>query len=449
VNINDKIFKKYRQISWEHLNKQNCNHIKHTSIIMIMLCMLLFAYDYFCFINGLWNDNYEILFFTHISEFIMFSFFVVFFYLKKKVLFINDNLYVQIFSFCSLILCPYISGFIDERTNGQITVFIMGCFFISFFIYQRPRYAIVSYTLSFILFLILSKITQPNLQVLANQYTNAVLIVFLACFIQIKVSGFMVRNYIYKNHLEDIVSVRTEELKNSLEKIQRLDRLDLVGKMAAIVGHEIRNPLTTIRGFLQLQKLKKQMYLEPEYLDLMLSEVDRANDIISDFLSICRNKATVMDIGNITQIVNLLKPIINADAISRDMLLITDLKPVQDIMLNQQEITQLILNLIRNGFEAMTKGGHLTISTYQTNEEVILQIKDKGSGIPQEALDKLGTPFFTTKDSGIGLGLVVCNSIVERHNGRIDIQSSHNNGSAFKVHFKIPDEEQFPRSLPS
>jgi signal transduction histidine kinase len=257
----------------------------------------------------------------------------------------------------------------------------------------------------------------------------------------------MVKHYIYKNNLEDIVRDRTEELKNSLENIQRLDRLNLVGKMAATVSHEVRNPLTSIRGFLQLQKLKKQMYFEPEYFDIIISEVDRANDIINEFLSICRNKATVMIMGNITQIVKLLMPILNADAKNREMLLITNLKHVQNILLNQQEIIQLILNLVRNGFEAMIKGGCLTISTYETGEDVILEIKDQGPGIPQEVLDKIGTPFFTTKDTGTGLGLVVCNSIVERHNGSIDIESSPNIGSVFKVHFKIPNEEQLLTSL--
>lgn len=450
MHVNDDLLKKYLKISWDHLNSQNCRHIKHTSILMIIICILLFAYDYFCFVNGLWKQNvtYKYLVITHISEIIMFFIFIVLFHYKKK-LGINDNLYIQIFTFYILNLCAFIAGFIDEQTNGQITVFILGCFFIAFFIYQKPVYSIISYSESLILFLVLMRITQPNLQVLFNQYTNAALIVFLSCFIQIKISGFMVKHYIYKNNLEDIVRERTEELKTSLENIQRLDRLNLVGKMAATVGHEVRNPLTSIRGFLQLQKLKKQMYFDPEYFDIIISEVDRANDIINEFLSICRNKATVMDLGNITQIVKSLMPILNADANNREMLLNTNLKPVQNILINQQEITQLILNLVRNGFEAMTKGGCLTISTYETGEDVILEIKDQGSGIPQEVLDKLGTPFFSTKDTGTGLGLVVCNSIVERHNGSIDIESSPNMGSVFKVHFRIPDEEQFSQSLTS
>jgi signal transduction histidine kinase len=280
------------------------------------------------------------------------------------------------------------------------------------------------------------KITQTNPQVITNLYTNGAIIVVLACFIQIIISRFMVRYYVYKNNLEEIVKERTEELKSSMENLQRLDRLDLVGKMAATVGHEVRNPLTTIRGFLQIQKIKEQMYIDSEHLDIMINEIDRANDIISEFLAICRNKATVMALGNITKIINSLVPLISAEATNRDMLLITNLNPVKEIMLNQQEITQLALNLIRNGFESMSKGGCLTISTYQEDEEVILEIKDEGIGIPQDIIDKLGTPFFTTKENGTGLGLVVCNSIVERHNGSLEIVTSNKEGSTFKVRFK-------------
>lgn len=438
MEISDKeMLEKYSGISWDHLNDKNCEHIKYSSIVMSFLCILLFIVHYYNYKNGLWNQNivYKYLFFINVFEFLTFIMFTLLFSLRKKSG-IHKTLYIQFFIYYVLNLCALISGYFDQQTTGQITVYIIGCFFVSFFIYQKTIYSLISYFQSFILFLTMLKITQTNPQVITNLYTNGAIIVVLACFIQIIISRFMVRYYVYKNNLEEIVKERTEELKRSMENLQRLDRLDLVGKMAATVGHEVRNPLTTIRGFLQIQKIKKQMHIDSEHLDIMINEIDRADDIISEFLAICRNKATVMALGNITKILNSLIPLVSAEATNRDMFIIPNLTPVKEVMLNQQEITQLVLNLIRNGFESMTKGGCLTISTYQEDEDVILEIKDEGIGIPQDILDKLGTPFFTTKDNGTGLGLVVCNSIVARHNASLEIDTSDKEGSTFKVRFK-------------
>ncbi|MFA4886504.1 MAG: ATP-binding protein, partial [Desulfotomaculaceae bacterium] len=106
------------------------------------------------------------------------------------------------------------------------------------------------------------------------------------------------------------------------------------------------------------------------------------------------------------------------------------------IDLDEKEIRQLILNLVRNGFEAMPSGGTLTIKTFRDSGEVVLAVKDGGKGIGPEILEKIGTPFFTTKDTGTGLGLAVCYSIAARHNARIEIETGPK-GTNFYVRFKI------------
>ena len=108
---------------------------------------------------------------------------------------------------------------------------------------------------------------------------------------------------------------------------------------------------------------------------------------------------------------------------------------VPNLQLNRNEIRQLILNLYRNGLEAMESGKTLTIRTYMENDDVVLAIEDQGSGIKPEVLEKLGTPFFSTKDNGTGLGLGVCYGIAARHNAKIDIETS-SSGTTFFVRFK-------------
>ncbi|NMC34137.1 MAG: ATP-binding protein, partial [Veillonellaceae bacterium] len=109
------------------------------------------------------------------------------------------------------------------------------------------------------------------------------------------------------------------------------------------------------------------------------------------------------------------------------------------IRVDEREIRQLIMNMARNGMEAMKPGGILTISTSSVGKEVILSIKDQGHGLPASMLEKLGTPFVTTKDEGTGLGLAVSYSVVARHNARIDYETG-SDGTNFHIYFPLPQE---------
>jgi len=116
--------------------------------------------------------------------------------------------------------------------------------------------------------------------------------------------------------------------------------------------------------------------------------------------------------------------------------IITNLKEIPELFLDDKEICQVILNLANNGRESMPDGGCLTISTHRIDNKVILEIQDQGKGIDPEILDKIGTPFFTTKSKGTGLGLSVSSSIINRHNAKLEIKSD-SNGSNFSVIFNI------------
>lgn len=214
------------------------------------------------------------------------------------------------------------------------------------------------------------------------------------------------------------------EKKHLEREMARLERLNLIGEMAAGIGHEIRNPMTTVRGFLQIFSAKEENSVNRETFQLMIDELDRANQIISEFLSLSRDRIVDFKIANINTIIRVLYPLIYAHANMEDKRIDIKLGDISDSLVDEKELRQLILNVTRNGLEAMSAGGVLTISTYMKEGRVILMIEDQGCGIPSEIREKIGTPFFTTKDNGTGLGIAICYSIAARHKATINFESN-------------------------
>jgi len=238
------------------------------------------------------------------------------------------------------------------------------------------------------------------------------------------------RSALYSAELLDVMGTRCilsifsdiTEIRRMEVEIARLDRLNLVGEMAASIGHEIRNPMTTVRGYLQMLRENVDYKREAERFDLMIEELDRANSIITEFLSLAKNKMVKLRPENLNVIIMKLLPLIQTRAISLNHYIKLELIDLPDLLLDKEEIHQLIFNLVNNALESMPSAGNVTIKTFTENGEVVLGIEDKGHGIDNELLDKLGTPFLTTKEQGTGLGLAVCYRIAARHNAKIDIE---------------------------
>lgn len=224
------------------------------------------------------------------------------------------------------------------------------------------------------------------------------------------------------------------EHKRMVGEMARLDRLNLIAQMAAGIGHEIRNPMTTVRGYLQLMSLKKEFAEYNDHFDLMIEELDRANSIITEFLSMARSKPLELKTQNLNTIVEAILPLMTADAMLSNKYVRTELGDIPDLKLDAKEIRQLILNLARNGLEAMNAGSYLTIRTFISGDDVVLTVQDQGKGIEPAVLEKIGTPFFTTKESGTGLGLAVCYSIARGHNAKIEVETGEG-GTSFIVRF--------------
>ncbi|MBP8819511.1 MAG: PAS domain S-box protein [Syntrophomonadaceae bacterium] len=243
--------------------------------------------------------------------------------------------------------------------------------------------------------------------------------------------------------LEDI-----SEYRKIQKEMARLDQLNTVGEIAAGIGHEIRNPMTTVKGFLQMLSQNEDFIHHQHYFNLMLDELERANGIISEFLALAKNKLVDLQPRNLNSIITAIFPLLQADALLADKSIVLDLAEIPDLLLDEKEVRQLILNLVRNGLEAMQTGGTVYISTRLEEEQVVLSVRDEGKGIDHELLDKLGTPFITTKDNGTGLGLAICFSIVARHEASMHPYTSPT-GSTFIIRFKIPclDTEQMTLPL--
>lgn len=241
--------------------------------------------------------------------------------------------------------------------------------------------------------------------------------------------------YPYKEGLTVFFRDITES-KRQQQELGRLERLNLIGQLAAGISHEIRNPLTTVKGFLQFFGSKPQYDNDKEYMELMIAEIDRANTIITDFLSLAKANSDNMKAENLNEVINKVLPMLQADAYNNNKEVIVDLSILPNILINENEIKQLILNLVRNGLEATGEHGQVMISTHLNEDKVVLAIKDQGKGIPYEIQEKIGTPFFTTKDSGTGLGLAISMGIAQRHGAMFEFKTGPE-GTVFYTIFSI------------
>ncbi len=224
------------------------------------------------------------------------------------------------------------------------------------------------------------------------------------------------------------------ESKRQEAELVRLERLNLIGQLAAGISHEVRNPLTTVRGFLQLIESRSDSSENKEYMDMMISEIDRANEIITDFLSLAKVNAESTKKESLNDVIMRIFPMIQADAFNSDKDIVLDLKEIPAIELNESEIRQLILNLVRNGLDETPRGGDVSISTFTQDNQVILTIQDQGNGIPQQIQEKMGTPFVTTKETGTGLGLAISMGIASRHKARFEFETGED-GTTFYIRF--------------
>ncbi|MCE4048494.1 MULTISPECIES: PAS domain-containing sensor histidine kinase [Bacillaceae] len=220
-------------------------------------------------------------------------------------------------------------------------------------------------------------------------------------------------------------------------KENELHKLELVGNMAASSAHEIRNPLTGIKGLVQLLSEKHKDAEDQFYFSIIQKEINRINEIVSQFLILGKPTELKKQLLNIENIVTELKPLILSEANLYNVECHFEIaKKKLFVYCNADQMKQVILNITKNALEAMENGGTLTIKLKELNNRVSITVYDTGVGIPETELKKLFEPFYTSKSSGTGLGLVVCRRIIQSFNGEIYLSSVENKGT--KVDIILP-----------
>lgn len=210
--------------------------------------------------------------------------------------------------------------------------------------------------------------------------------------------------------------------------------MNLISQLAASVAHEVRNPLTAVVGFLQLMKEDKDTTVKhQQYIDLTLQELQRAQSIINDYLSLAKPNNTR------TQLINM------SEELEKTIKLMTSYSNIQNIEVqskvednlfvngSKDEIKQVLINIIKNAIEAMGNDGLLEIIASKTDRDVIIKIIDNGPGMTKEQLARLGTPFYSTKEIGTGIGLTICYQIIGKLKGAITVESEIGKGTTFII----------------
>ena len=259
-----------------------------------------------------------------------------------------------------------------------------------------------------------------------------------------KAYGFIV-------HFRDI-SAQLEQRR----QLERMERLALLGELAAGIAHEIRNPLASIKSAAQvLEESFRPDDFRSQLVSRIIKAIDRSNDLLGRFFDFTRPRKPVQEFHDVEMLIDgiylLLAPRFKKKKIN---FLKNSQYEVPQIFVDPGQIEQVFMNLFLNAIEAMPNGGDLMVnisvvanSLNENKKEnlrmVCVQITDSGVGIPEQNLEKIFNPFFTTKSSGIGLGLSISNRLIQENGGKIEVTSSVNKGTTFSLFFPIPEKERY------
>lgn len=222
------------------------------------------------------------------------------------------------------------------------------------------------------------------------------------------------------------------------EEVIRSEKMKIVGDMAASVAHEIRNPLTTVRGFIallgtgNLDKEKKDFYKK-----ICFEELDRAQLIITDYLSLAKPDPEIIEKINITDEIRYLSNVLLTYANYNNIQIIEALSKDHSLHIvgDRYKFRQALINIGKNAIESMQGGGILELKINKWNDHAVIIISDTGNGMTSEQIKRLGTPYYSTKEKGTGLGTMVSFGIIKKMNGKIDIKSEIGKGTEFVLSF--------------
>jgi two-component system, NtrC family, sensor kinase len=240
-----------------------------------------------------------------------------------------------------------------------------------------------------------------------------------------------------------------DRLQGTQDELIRIEKMTSLGQMAASIAHEINNPLAGVLVYTKLlaKKVSGGTFKQEEALDQlskMESEVSRCSRIIRNLLDFARQTEPMLRHVDVNQVLEQVLSMVGHQAQLQNVEVVREFtSPMPKVMADFDQLQQVFTNLMLNAIQAMQEGGTLTLRTSAENGKVRVDVEDTGCGIPKEHLHKLGTPFFTTKEKGkgVGLGVAVVHGIVERHNGKITVQSEVGKGTTFTVYLGVHNDE--------
>lgn len=231
--------------------------------------------------------------------------------------------------------------------------------------------------------------------------------------------------------------INITEQKKTEEILRRADKIMMIEQLASAVAHEIRNPLAAIQYLVALLEAGNEE--DKKRMELITSELGRIDKIVGEFLLLAKPHVVSFRNNNLVTLIHQAVSLMNIPAIKKQITILTQIEDgIPNVWSDESQLKQVFINIIKNAIEAMPCAGNIMIEVKTASENrVLIRFTDEGVGVPQELLSNLGEPFFTTKKQGTGLGLMVCQKIIEAHSGTFSIQSEHNKGTTVEIYLPI------------
>lgn len=221
--------------------------------------------------------------------------------------------------------------------------------------------------------------------------------------------------------------------KEAEEMLIHSEKMSIAGQLAAGIAHEIRNPLTSLKGFLQL--LQAGINRKEEYYNIMLDEIEKMETITSELLFIAKPLTDNKKMESVNKMIGDIVVLLQPQANLKNIELIFHSMNNEQVYCDRSQIKQVLINLVKNAIEAMETSGTIKIVVLSDEEFVKINVIDEGAGIPEEIIQKLGEPFFTTKNNGTGLGIMISKQILGQHQASLKIMRNKEQGSTFQIIF--------------
>jgi two-component system, sporulation sensor kinase B len=230
-----------------------------------------------------------------------------------------------------------------------------------------------------------------------------------------------------------LIENRLEQLRVKKE-LMKAEKFNVVSQLAASVAHEIRNPMTTVRGFMQLLQRETLTEEQKSFINISIQELDHAQDVINQYLSLAKPQTEEYEVFSLTDTINESVDVMSTYAVMSSIKINSHIE--NDLMVQgiKIEVKQVLLNLLKNAIEAIKENGEITVAAHVHKDgRIMVIIQDNGAGMPPDQLKVLGRPYYSTKEKGTGLGLTVCYQIIKRMKGEIQVESEQGVGTTFRI----------------